>query len=155
MLIPQSVLANAHGLVFIRMYRGGFMVSAKKGTGIIIARLPDGSWSAPSGISMGALGFGHQAGVEVIDSIIVMNYRAAVKSFFDGGGQLQLGANVSVSAGPLGRAANVSAAASSGQYISATYAYSASKGLFAGKNRNQLVPFLHVCVGWELSGGGK
>ncbi|KAI9492766.1 hypothetical protein BDB00DRAFT_764829 [Zychaea mexicana] len=112
MLIPQSVLANAHGLVFIRMYRGGFMVSAKKGTGIIIARLPDGSWSAPSGISMGALGFGHQAGVEVIDSIIVMNYRAAVKSFFDGGGQLQLGANVSVSAGPLGRAANVSAAAS-------------------------------------------
>ena len=37
-LIPQSVLANAHGLMFIRLYRGGFMVSAKKGTGVFIAR---------------------------------------------------------------------------------------------------------------------
>ncbi|KAG2216219.1 hypothetical protein INT45_014191 [Circinella minor] len=131
-LIPQSVLANAHGLMFIRLYRGGFMVSAKKGTGVIIARLPDGSWSAPSGISMGALGFGHQAGVEMIDSIIVMNYRGAVKAFFDGGGQLQLGASMSVSAGPLGRAADISASTANGQHISATYAYSSSKGLFIG-----------------------
>ncbi|KAI9278352.1 hypothetical protein BDA99DRAFT_428789, partial [Phascolomyces articulosus] len=131
-LIPPSILANAHGLMFIRLYRGGFMVSAKKGTGVIIARLPDGSWSAPSGISMGALGFGHQAGVEVIDSIIVMNYRGAVKAFFDGGGQMQLGASMSISAGPLGRAADVAASTANGQHISATYAYSSSKGLFAG-----------------------
>ena len=68
-------------------------------------------------------GFGHQAGVEMIDSIIVMNYRGAVKAFFDGGGQLQLGASMSVSAGPLGRAADISASTANVQYISATYAY--------------------------------
>ncbi|CEP16617.1 hypothetical protein [Parasitella parasitica] len=132
MLIPPNVLRDAHGIVFIRLYRIGFMLSAKSGTGIIIARLPDGSWSAPSGVSMSSIGFGHQAGGEVIDSIIVMNYRAAVKAFFDGGGQLQLGVGASLAAGPYGRAADVSASASGTSHIAATYAYSASKGLYMG-----------------------
>lgn len=52
-----------------------------------------------------------------------MNYRGAVKAFFDGGGQLQLGLNASVSAGPLGRSADVAASASGGNHIAATYAY--------------------------------
>jgi hypothetical protein len=68
----------------------------------------------------------------VIDSIIVMNYRAAVKAFFDGGGQLQLGVSVSMTAGPLGRSADLSASASNANHIAATYAYSTSKGLFFG-----------------------
>lgn len=38
MLIPPSILRDAHGIVFIRLYRIGFMLSAKSGTGIIIAR---------------------------------------------------------------------------------------------------------------------
>lgn len=37
-LIPPSILREAHGIVFIRLYRVGFMISAKGGTGIIIAR---------------------------------------------------------------------------------------------------------------------
>lgn len=61
-----------------------------------------------------------------------MNYRAAVKAFYDSGGQLQLGVGASLAAGPYGRAADVSASASSSTYVAATYAYSASKGLYAG-----------------------
>jgi hypothetical protein len=61
-----------------------------------------------------------------------MNYRAAVKAFFDGGGQLQLGVGASLAVGPMGRAADVSASASSTTHIAATYAYSASKGLYIG-----------------------
>jgi hypothetical protein len=61
-----------------------------------------------------------------------MNYRAAVKAFFDGGGQLQLGVGASLAVGPVGRAANISASASNANHIAATYAYSASKGLFIG-----------------------
>ncbi|KAI9304465.1 hypothetical protein BJ944DRAFT_181632 [Cunninghamella echinulata] len=131
-LIPPSILAKAHGIMFIRLYRVGLLLSAKGGTGIIIARLPDGTWSAPSGISLTSVGFGHLAGGEVIDSIIVMNYRAAVKAFFDAGGQIQLGMGVSVAAGPLGRSASVAASASNKNHIAATYAYSSSKGLFVG-----------------------
>lgn len=52
-----------------------------------------------------------------------MNYRGAVKAFFDAGGQIQLGVAVSVAAGPLGRSADVSASASNMNHIAATYAY--------------------------------
>ncbi|KAI8328674.1 hypothetical protein BD560DRAFT_69329 [Blakeslea trispora] len=132
-LIPSSVLANAHGIVFIRVYRIGFGFSAKNGTGIIIARLPDGSWSAPSGVSMISLGVGHMMGAEAIDMILVMNYRGALKAFLDGGGQMQLGAGMSISAGPFGRSADVAASTSmNGNHIAATYAYSSSKGLYLG-----------------------
>ncbi|KAI8074652.1 hypothetical protein BC940DRAFT_288763 [Gongronella butleri] len=130
-LIPPSILAKAHGLIFIRQYRAGFVISAKGGTGIIIARLPDGSWSAPSGVSMTSLGLGHLIGGEIIDSVIVINFRGALKAFFDSGGQLQLGVGVSVSAGPVGRTADVSAGMAS-RHMTATYAYSSSKGLYIG-----------------------
>ncbi|KAI8093483.1 uncharacterized protein BX664DRAFT_348699 [Halteromyces radiatus] len=131
-LIPPSVLARAHGIVLIRIYRVGLMFSHKSGKGIIIARLPDGSWSAPSGVSMTSVGIGHQAGGEVIDSILVLNYRSAVKAFFDAGGQLQVGLNMSVAAGPLGRSADIAASTSTMNHFAASYSYSSSKGLFAG-----------------------
>ncbi|KAL7316318.1 hypothetical protein PS15m_005425 [Mucor circinelloides] len=90
------------------------------------------TWQGTNILNKYIKGFGHQAGGEVIDSIIVMNYRAAVKAFFDGGGQLQLGVGASLAAGPYGRAADVSASASNTTHIAATYAYSASKGLYLG-----------------------
>jgi lipid-binding SYLF domain-containing protein len=37
-LIPPSVLREAHGICIIRLYRIGFMLSAKSGSGVIIAR---------------------------------------------------------------------------------------------------------------------
>lgn len=89
-------------------------------------------WSAPSGVSMLSIGVGQQLGGQLIDSIIVMNYRAAVKAFYDGKGQLQLGMAVSVAAGPYGRSADVAASASSTSHIAATYTYSASKGFYIG-----------------------
>lgn len=70
-------------------------------------------------------------GGEVIDSIIVMNYRAAVKAFIDGGGQLSLGVGVSIAAGPYGRSADVSTSMSR-DHIAATYSYSSSKGFYFG-----------------------
>lgn len=38
------------------------MWSGRMGSGIVIARLPDGSWSAPSCIGTGGVGFGLQIG---------------------------------------------------------------------------------------------
>ncbi|OZJ03272.1 hypothetical protein BZG36_04904 [Bifiguratus adelaidae] len=89
------------------------------------------AWSAPSAIATTAIGLGHQAGGQMIESIIIMNYRAAVKAFLDGG-QLQLGVNASLAVGPYGRAGEVAASASNVRHIAATYAYSLSKGLYLG-----------------------
>jgi hypothetical protein len=45
--IPFSLLSNAKGLAFITVVKGGFLFAAQLGTGLVIARLPQDTWSAP------------------------------------------------------------------------------------------------------------
>ena len=60
----------------------------------MVARLEDGSWSAPSAIGTGGMGFGGQIGAEITDFVVVLNNRTAVKSFATGG-NVTLGGNLS------------------------------------------------------------
>jgi hypothetical protein len=61
--------------------KAGFVFSARAGSGVVIAKLPDGSWSAPSAIGTAGGGVGFQAGVELAEFLIILNSRKAVKSF--------------------------------------------------------------------------
>jgi len=123
--IPPAVLKGAKGLAIMTVTKAGFIVSARGGTGIILARLAKG-WSGPSAIGTGGAGFGFQIGAEVTEFIMILNTPEAVKAF-SRGGNVSLGADVSVAAGPVGR--NVSAAVLP---TAAVYTYSRSQGLFAG-----------------------
>lgn len=42
--------------------KAGFVFSARAGTGVVIARLKDGTWSAPSAIGTAGVGAGFQMG---------------------------------------------------------------------------------------------
>jgi lipid-binding SYLF domain-containing protein len=55
-LIPST------GLAVFTILKAGFVFSGKAGSGIVIARLPDGSWSAPSCIATAGVGWGLQIG---------------------------------------------------------------------------------------------
>ncbi|KAF9346539.1 hypothetical protein BGX34_003825 [Mortierella sp. NVP85] len=129
-IIPQDILLNAKGLAIFTVVKAGFLFSGRAGTGIVVARLEDGSWSAPSAIGTGGMGFGGQIGAEITDFVIVLNTQAAVKSFCKGG-NVTLGGSLSVAAGPIGRTAEAGASATVGS-VAAIYSYSKSKGLFAG-----------------------
>ena len=72
------------------------------------------------------MGAGLQAGVEITEFVIVLNTPAAVEAFAKGG-NVTLGGNLSVAAGPVGRTAEGSVALQA-----AMYTYSRSQGLFAG-----------------------
>ena len=48
--IPASVISNAKGVAILTVIKAGFLFSGRAGSGIVIAKLEDGSWSAPSGI---------------------------------------------------------------------------------------------------------
>lgn len=50
------------GLAIFTQVKAGFVWSGRMGSGVVIARLPDGSWSAPSCIGTGGVGFGLQIG---------------------------------------------------------------------------------------------
>ncbi|KAG1749643.1 uncharacterized protein EDB91DRAFT_1108833 [Suillus paluster] len=130
-VIPWSVLENAKGFALFTVFKAGFVFSARAGTGIVIAKLDDGSWSAPSAIGSAGLGVGGQLGAEMTDFLIVLNSISAVKSFMSAG-SLTLGGNVSIAMGPLGRNGEAIGSVSSSGKVAAMYSYSKTRGLFGG-----------------------
>ncbi|KAF2091447.1 DUF500-domain-containing protein [Saccharata proteae CBS 121410] len=129
-IIPPQVLANAKGLAVLTVFKAGFLGSGRFGSGIVVARLADGSWSAPSAIGTVGGGFGGQIGFELTDFVFILNDASAVKTFAQAG-SLTLGGNVSIAAGPVGRNAEAAGAASL-KSVAGVFAYSKTKGLFAG-----------------------
>ncbi|KAL0576567.1 rRNA-processing protein las1 [Marasmius crinis-equi] len=134
-VIPREVLENAKGFAIFTIVKAGFVFSARAGSGIVIARLPNGgkstSWSAPSAIGTAGLGFGGQAGAEMTDFLVVLNSRSALRSFM-AAGSLTLGGNASIAVGPLGRNGEATGSLNTKGKLAAMYSYSKTKGLFGG-----------------------
>lgn len=126
--IPKAVLQNAKGLAVFSVIKAGFVWSGKLGSGVVIARLPDGSWSAPSCIGTGSVGFGLQIGADLTEFVIVMNSEEAVKAFAYAG-NVTIGGSLSAAAGPIGTGGAVNLALRDPAPL---FTYSRSKGLFAG-----------------------
>jgi len=126
--IPKAVLQGARGLAIFQVIKAGFVFSGKAGSGLVIARLPDGSWSAPSCIATGGLGWGLQIGADITDFVIVLNSEEAVRAFSIGG-NVTIGGNISAAAGPIGTGGSVQATLA---HPAPMFSYSKSKGLFAG-----------------------
>eukprot|EP00911_Craspedida_sp_UC1_P001105 UC1_evm2s828 len=126
--IPPGLFAKCQGICVMTVVRAGFLVTARTGTGIVVAKTDDGGWSAPSAIGMGGIGGGFHIGGEVTDFVIILNTKRAVTAFSKGG-NVTLGGNMSVAAGPRGRSAEIDTAARS---LSAVFTYSKSRGLFVG-----------------------
>uniref|UniRef100_UPI0037E8EDFE SH3 domain-containing YSC84-like protein 1 n=1 Tax=Semicossyphus pulcher TaxID=241346 RepID=UPI0037E8EDFE len=127
-LIPAHVIAKAEGLAIISVIKAGFMITARGGSGIVIARLADRRWSAPSAIGIAGLGGGFEIGVEVSDLVIILNQRRAIEAFTKGG-NLTLGGNCTVAVGPMGRNVEADVVLRS---TAAVFTYCRSRGLFAG-----------------------
>ncbi|PFH54751.1 hypothetical protein AMATHDRAFT_38017 [Amanita thiersii Skay4041] len=130
-VIPRHILQNARGFAIFTVFKAGFLFSARAGSGIVIARLPNGSWSAPSAIGTAGVGVGGQAGAEMTDFLVVLNSRAAIRSFM-AAGSLSLGGNMSIALGPLGRNGEASGSVNTSGKVAAMYSYSKTRGLFGG-----------------------
>ncbi|MEZ4653323.1 MAG: lipid-binding SYLF domain-containing protein [Candidatus Eisenbacteria bacterium] len=126
--IPEALLEKANGIAVIpHVVKGAFVVGGQFGKGIVTQRLADGTWSRPVFVDLGSVSYGFQAGVEATDVVLVFLERDGLNSLLDDA--LKLGANASVAAGPVGRSAE---AGTNLTLDSAIYAYSRSKGVFAG-----------------------
>ncbi len=123
--IPRSVLRNAKGLAILTVVKIGFGLSGKGGQGVVVART-GGGWSGPSFIGTGGAGWGPQIGAQITEFVFVLNSNRAIHAF-SRDGNLTLGADASVAAGPVGREA-----AAAVTPTAAIYTYSRTQGLFAG-----------------------
>ncbi|PKY02020.1 DUF500-domain-containing protein [Aspergillus campestris IBT 28561] len=121
--IPSKVLTEAKGFVVFSVFTLGALASIKFGSGLIVARLPDGSWSAPSAIATGGLGAGTHLGLELTDFLLVLNTDKAVDTF-SRAGALTVGSDCSMALGPFGKCSSRDQAG--------LYTYSKARGLYLG-----------------------
>lgn len=128
--MPAGILKHAKGFAIITVAKLGLMVTYNIGTGIVVARREDGSWSPPSAIATFGIGWGAQCGGEVTDCIIILRTMSAIQTF-SGNAHLSIGAGLSASLGIVGRTAGADVRAGDGGYA-ACYTYSCSKGAFVG-----------------------
>ncbi|CAH8361984.1 unnamed protein product [Eruca vesicaria subsp. sativa] len=128
--IPHALLSQAQGLAILTVAKAGALLSYKLGTGLVISRRSDGSWSAPSAILSLGFGWGAQVGGELMDFIIVLHDLKAVKTFCSRM-HFSLGAGCSASAGPIGRVLEADFRAGD-RGSGLCYTYSRSKGAFVG-----------------------
>ena len=126
--IPDQLLARAEGIVILPAnLKIGLGLGARFGGGVLLVRTENRDWSNPSFVKTGALSIGWQAGVQGADMVLVLTTKRSIEGITDG--KMTLGADASVAAGPVGRTAMASTSLT---FDSEIYAYSRTKGLFAG-----------------------
>ena len=121
--IPVEVIANAKGLAIFSGFRAAMMLAGAGGSGVVVARLPDGSWSAPSAFSVLSGGIGVAYGMDVYDCVCVLNTQEAVNAYTKS--EVNLGADVTVAAGPIGGTADIST-----KEINPVWTYVKTRGLY-------------------------
>ena len=125
--VPRDLLRRAEAVaVFPGVLKGGFIVGARGGSGVISRRVA-GGWSAPAFFDLGGGSIGLQIGAASTDYVLLFMNDEAVGSLLSD--QFEIGGEGSAAAGPVGR----SASASTDLRINAQIlSYSRSRGAFAG-----------------------
>ena len=125
--IPESIFSKAQCVVVIPdLKKAGFIVAGEHGSGVMSCRHGN-TWTSPVFMEMTKGSAGFQVGVQSIDLVLlVMNRNGAEKLLSN---KVTLGADASIAAGPVGRAAT---AGTDVQLTAEILSYSRTKGLFAG-----------------------
>jgi lipid-binding SYLF domain-containing protein len=127
--IPHDLLDKAIcvGIVPSEI-RAAFVVGGTFGRGVLVCRTNgNGSWGGPSMFTLGGANVGFQIGGKATDVVfIVMNAGGAKKLLQD---SVKVGADISATAGPVGRTAE---GATDIQMRAEILSYSRTRGLFAG-----------------------
>jgi SH3 domain-containing YSC84-like protein 1 len=126
--IPDEVLRGAKCIAVIpNLTKAGFIVGVTRGRGVSTCRLANGRWSAPAFFTLTGGNWGAQIGVEDVHLVIlIMNDKGMNDLLKD---KVQIGAEASASAGPVGRHAS---AGTDWKLDTEMLTYSRSKGLFVG-----------------------
>jgi lipid-binding SYLF domain-containing protein len=124
--IPAELLQRARGIAVVPdLFRGGFILGARRGRGVLAVRTADGSWSNPAFVTVTGGSIGWQIGAESTDLVLIFANDNAVKNIETG--KFTLGGDATAVAGPLGRHATANVT-----FRAEVYGYLSSRGLYAG-----------------------
>ena len=113
-------------VVIPELKKAAFIIGGEYGKGVMSCRAGE-QWSAPVFMQLAKGSWGFQAGAEQADLVLLVMNESGVQKLLKN--KVNLGADASVAAGPIGRRGGVSTdAVATAEILS----YSRSKGLFAG-----------------------
>ena len=125
--IPKELLDTAEAIaVFPGVTKAAFVVGVRGGQGVISRRVK-GGWSAPAFFNIGGGSFGPQIGAQKTDYILLIMNESGLNGLLKD--KFELGGEVSIAAGPVGREA---AASTNPRLEAGILSYSRSKGAFIG-----------------------
>jgi lipid-binding SYLF domain-containing protein len=125
--IPKELLDKSEAIaVFPDVIKAAFIFGGRGGQGLISRRVK-GGWSAPAFFNLTGGSFGAQIGAEQTDYVLLIMNDAGLNGLLKD--KFELGGEVSVAAGPVGREA---AASTNPRLDAGILSYSRSKGLFIG-----------------------
>ena len=125
---------NAEAIVVIpSSVRGGFLVGASGGNGVMLARGENDAWSQPSFMRVSSLSFGFQAGGDVSAIVLVVMTKRGMEQLLSS--SVKLGGDLSISAGPVGGGAKAQ--------TTDVVAFAKSKGLYGSVSVEGAVIKIH------------
>ena len=125
--IPKELLDKAEAIaVFPDVVKAAFIIGGKGGQGLISRRTRNG-WSAPAFFNLSGGSFGAQIGASKTDYVLLIMNDDGVNGLLKD--KFEIGGEVGVAAGPVGREA---AASTNPRLDAGILSYSRSKGAFIG-----------------------
>ncbi|CAI4210543.1 unnamed protein product [Parascedosporium putredinis] len=96
--IPKRIIQNAAGIAVFTCMRSGLWMTGSGGSGILIARKADGTWSPPSALLLHTPSLSFM-GVDIYDCVLIVNNLSALESLVQP--QVTLGDDVGLTCGPM------------------------------------------------------
>ena len=125
--VPASVATRAVCAVIMpAVVRGGLILGARHGHGFAVCEVDDGV-SAPAPVTLSGGTAGLQIGIETVDLLMLITNDEGRSALLRG--RFELGADVSVAAGPVGAGQE---SATDTNFRAPVLTYTRSSGLFAG-----------------------
>lgn len=123
-----GLLRKAQAVLIVpSLLKAGFLIGGEGGSGVLLARGRGGEWSNPAFFSIGAGSVGLQIGFQDSQVILLIMSRRTLESMLEA--TVKLGADASVSAGPVGIGFEGGTAINLRADI---YSYALSRGAFLG-----------------------
>ena len=130
--IPGDLLDKAACISIVPgLKKGGLGIGGRYGKGVVMCRLADRSWSAPSFLTVEGGSIGLQIGFQQIDLVMLIMNRDGMEKLV--GDKFTVGADAAAAAGPVGRQTS---AETNIRMDAQILTYSRAKGLFAGVTLN-------------------
>ena len=123
----RQLLHRARAILIIpRLFKGGFIVGGEGGTGVLLVRGRDGSWSDPAFYAISSASFGLQAGLAQSEAVLLVMTQKGLDALLRD--QFKVGAQAGIAVASLGSGVEGAVGGGGPDIV----VWSSSSGVYAG-----------------------